>query len=242
MAFADTTTPSICIPRVFPNITWNRVKQSIEDADIGSVERVDMVKKTNKSGQPYTMVFVHMKQWGSSPKAFDLRKKLMDGETVTLVYDKPWFWKLLKSNLPKPVFEKKTPTKKHVELMSSSTTMDVIMKQMLEMQKIIALQQQQLNQFNATSYRPPSPLYTPPPKDIEKTFTDMGYDLKKDQSWADVDDDDDICPIAPPRLVRQTAVCDSIQTPTQSTGSGLPNAPKKPKKKTAKKLDIDIEE
>lgn len=194
-----------------------------------------------------------MKQWGSSPKAFDLRKKLMEGEEVSIVYDKPWFWKLVKSNLPKPVFEKKThPSKKPVELISSKTTMDDMMKQILEMQKMIAIQQQELNRLKSTQspvYQPPSPLCSPGGQfpDIEQTFTDMGYDLKKGQSWADDDDDDDDDqpPLLPPKLTRQTAICDdiSIDTPTQPLVTGVPNAPKKTsKKKLAKKLQLDVEE
>ncbi len=34
---------SICIPRVFNNIGWRRIKQHIIDANLGYVERVDVV-------------------------------------------------------------------------------------------------------------------------------------------------------------------------------------------------------
>ena len=34
---------SLCIPRVFNNIGWRRIKQHIIEANLGFVERVDVV-------------------------------------------------------------------------------------------------------------------------------------------------------------------------------------------------------
>jgi hypothetical protein len=102
--------PSICIPRVFPNITWQRVKGIFEELGLGTVDRVDMVNKTNDKGQKFKRVFVHFKHWNSDETAQQVREKLLGGDQVKIVYDEPWYWKIAMSTAPRPEFEKKTKT------------------------------------------------------------------------------------------------------------------------------------
>jgi hypothetical protein len=94
--------PSLCIPRVFSNITWKRVKDAIEDAGWGNVERVDMVRKTNDKGEKFQRVFIHFKEWSSASS--ELRQGLVDGNTVELSYEdgKPWYWKITASRIARP--------------------------------------------------------------------------------------------------------------------------------------------
>lgn len=98
---------SLCIPRVFPNITWKRVKEVFEELGLGKVERVDMVNKTNEKGEKFKRVFVHFKHWNKGKTVQAVKDKLESGDFVKIVYDDPWFWKVYKSDAPKPVFEKK---------------------------------------------------------------------------------------------------------------------------------------
>jgi hypothetical protein len=85
--------PSICIPRVFSNIGWKRIKSTIEEAGWGTVAHVDMVMKTSPDGQEYKRVFVHFNEW----KDTDVQADLMADKEVTLTYNDPWFWKITKS-------------------------------------------------------------------------------------------------------------------------------------------------
>lgn len=105
------TNPSLCIPRVFPNITYHRVKEVIEELGLGQVDRVDMVNKTNTAGQKFKRVFIHLKKWETTPEAEAVKEKILTGDFVKIVYDEPWFWKVFMSNAPKPSFDKK-PVKK----------------------------------------------------------------------------------------------------------------------------------
>ena len=99
--------PSIYIPRVFPNMTPARVKNVFDELFKSKcVDRVDMVTKKNKDGEEYKRVFVHFKHWPKS--ATETRDKLVDGETVQVVYKDPWYWKCVASKIPKPSFEKKS--------------------------------------------------------------------------------------------------------------------------------------
>ena len=43
--------PSLCIPRVFSNITEVRIRKVINDLTMGDIERIDMVSKTTEKGE-----------------------------------------------------------------------------------------------------------------------------------------------------------------------------------------------
>ena len=112
---AKSENPSICIPFVFPNITWQRVKGIFEEIGLGEVERVDMVRnKTAKNGKPCKRAFVHFTKWGTSADAIKCRTDILQGKQVKVVYDEPWFWLCAKSNVPRPERKQATPASKHV--------------------------------------------------------------------------------------------------------------------------------
>ena len=94
---------SICIPRVYANITWKRVKTVFEQLDLGMIDRIDMVPRTDKDGTKFQRCFVHFKTWGETDNAKAVRSQLdADGGEVKIVYDDPWFWKCFKSRVARP--------------------------------------------------------------------------------------------------------------------------------------------
>ena len=100
------TEPSICIPRTFPTIRGEQTKRAIfntfKDLRVGHIDRIDVVHKTDKNGERYCTVYVHL-QWNiHDTLARNTREKLMNGEEIKIVYDDPWFWKCTKSTIEKP--------------------------------------------------------------------------------------------------------------------------------------------
>ena len=100
------TEPSICIPRTLANVTWKDVKDIFEKLiGPGTVERVDLVKGREQHGQAsqFCRIFVHFRTWPvHRPEIANVRERLLNGEMLKIVYDNPWFWKCVKSNVDKP--------------------------------------------------------------------------------------------------------------------------------------------
>lgn len=97
--------PSICIPRVFKSTTRKDIYNVIERLDLGAIDRIDMVAKTNARGECYNKVFIHFKVWNKrNETAQATRDKLLKGEEVKFVYNEPWFWKCSASRVEKPEF------------------------------------------------------------------------------------------------------------------------------------------
>ena len=103
---APVTNPSICIPRTFPTIRGEQTKRAVfntfKDLRIGHIERIDTVHKTDKNGERFCTVYIHLKWNVDNQLARDTRQKLLDGQDVKVVYDEPWFWKCTMSTIEKP--------------------------------------------------------------------------------------------------------------------------------------------
>lgn len=85
--------PSLCIPRVFANITRERVEAVFDKLNIGRVARVDMIERSNDKGETWKRVFVHL-EWNDSENARRCRERLLCANDVKVIYDEPWFWKV----------------------------------------------------------------------------------------------------------------------------------------------------
>ncbi len=94
--------PSICIPRTFANVTWQLVKDAFDEIfGIGYVERVDVINKTDNHDNEYKKIFIHFTKWPETDYAKGVKKALLDGKTIKVVYQYPWYWKCVMSNVPK---------------------------------------------------------------------------------------------------------------------------------------------
>jgi hypothetical protein len=100
---SDSVHPSLCIPRVFLNITRDRIISTFNQLNLGTIDRVDMVRKMNERGEAYQRVFIHFKSWSTSENAIRVRQRILSGKDVKIVYDDPWFWKVSenKARVPK---------------------------------------------------------------------------------------------------------------------------------------------
>ena len=89
---------TLVIPRIFPNISWKRVKKHMIEANLGFVERVDLIPIINLEGKVmHKRAFVHF-----APGRWNMRDNtvrtalevLSNGKSIELEYDPPWFWKV----------------------------------------------------------------------------------------------------------------------------------------------------
>jgi len=93
LAGLDANVPSLCIPRVFSNITRERVMAAFKDLNLGFVERIDMIPCTAPNGDRFQRVFVHLR-WRFSDQSDKARTRLLSGGEIKVIYDEPWFWKI----------------------------------------------------------------------------------------------------------------------------------------------------
>lgn len=97
------SSPSICIPRVFKDITKEDVHETFSRI-LGkdTIERIDLVSRSNQH-DGYNRVFVHLVKWPDQGVAATIRERLINNKPVNVVYKEPWFWKCAASRVAKPV-------------------------------------------------------------------------------------------------------------------------------------------
>ena len=97
------TNLSIYIPRVFHNITEERIMNCFKTLNIGVVSRVDLVDRESDQNDDKTrMAFIHFKSWSDSLSSKNLREKILNPQEVAkIVYDDPYYWILLPNKNPK---------------------------------------------------------------------------------------------------------------------------------------------
>ena len=86
--------PSLCIPRVFNNITEHRIRQVFDDLGLGKISRIDIKERKNEKGESFKRVYIHFDKWFWNEDAQAARRKLVSGKEIKIVYDNPWFWKV----------------------------------------------------------------------------------------------------------------------------------------------------
>jgi hypothetical protein len=85
--------PSICIPRIFNTIPKKRVIEVFNALKLGSIEDVAV-----HIGRNFQRVFIHFQYWYNSEFAQSIKKRLLGGEELKIIYNDPWFWKCRLNN------------------------------------------------------------------------------------------------------------------------------------------------
>jgi hypothetical protein len=89
---------SLYIPRVFANITGERMTRVFEDLNFGHVSRVDLIQKENENGQAYNSAYVHFSEWFDNTTNRSFQERVLDpAREARIVYDDPWYWIVLEN-------------------------------------------------------------------------------------------------------------------------------------------------
>ena len=86
--------PSLCIPRVFKNISEEFIRKTFDKLALGKIQRIDLIERRTERGEIYNRAFIHFEKWFWNQEAQDARKRLIIGKDIKIVYDNPWFWKV----------------------------------------------------------------------------------------------------------------------------------------------------
>ena len=83
--------PSICIPRVFKNITIPFIVDIFQkQLKFGLIKKVNSVNNTDNN---FKKIFIDFEFWYDNESVDSIKQKLIDGIIIKIVYDNPWFWK-----------------------------------------------------------------------------------------------------------------------------------------------------
>ena len=92
------TEPSICIARAPTSFSDGVIISMCEnELQLGKVEKVDIIQKVDANGTDFITAFVHFKEWSCDEEGGSVRRGLMNGEKIKIVYEDPRYITLCKS-------------------------------------------------------------------------------------------------------------------------------------------------
>jgi hypothetical protein len=111
---------SLYIPRVFANITKERIARVFESLNFGYVSRVDLVVKESPNGQHYNSAYIHFDEWFDTTANRAFQDRVIHPERdARVVYDDPWYWIVLENKGKKQVAGERKP---RIEIQSKSNS------------------------------------------------------------------------------------------------------------------------
>ena len=110
---------SLFIPRVFPNITQERVADIFYRLGLGDVRRVDRISKSDANGNEYYSIYVHFNHWNETLAVANFQERVLNPDKeARIVYGDPWYWIVLENKGQKrtqnPAIVLDEPVKKSV--------------------------------------------------------------------------------------------------------------------------------
>jgi hypothetical protein len=87
--------PSICIPRVFKDVNEDTVRSVFNKLNFGFIRKIEIINKFNQKGENFKCVFIHFKNWNVNQEINETREKLLSGKDIKIMYNEPWFWKVV---------------------------------------------------------------------------------------------------------------------------------------------------
>ena len=87
----------LCIPRLENVITKEYIIDSFNKLKVGRIERINEIPLRNDNN--YKRIIIKMK-WAQTENAKLMIDKLSNNETVKVVHEFPWYWKVVLKATP----------------------------------------------------------------------------------------------------------------------------------------------
>jgi hypothetical protein len=70
------------------------IRKVFEELKFGKIHRIDIIERKNDKGEAFKRAFIHFEKWYNNDDVQTIRKKLISGKEIKIVYNNPWFWKI----------------------------------------------------------------------------------------------------------------------------------------------------
>ena len=91
----------LCIPRVSINIKKNLIFKIFCNLKLGYIERITEIPL--KSNPYFKRIIIKIKWNPSNEQAKYIYSRILNSEPVFIVYDMPWYWKVVLNQMPKGI-------------------------------------------------------------------------------------------------------------------------------------------
>lgn len=86
---------SLCIPRISTDIPKEFVYNTLKGINIGYITKLTEIPLKNDPSQKRVMIKIC---YNKNDKSEEIHKQLAENGSIKLVYDMPWYWKIVVAN------------------------------------------------------------------------------------------------------------------------------------------------
>jgi|UniRef100_A0A6C0LS79 hypothetical protein len=87
---------SICIPRIAIEQTKEYIIEKFKQLDIGQIVSIKEIPLRNDNKHKRIIILILLNE--DNPQSMDLHSRLKKNETIKLVYEMPWYWKIVSTS------------------------------------------------------------------------------------------------------------------------------------------------
>ena len=91
--------PELCIPRMPIHISRETIFNTFCKLNIGFIERISEIP-LKSNAQQYKRVIIRLKWNPSTEQSAFIYQRILKKEPVFIVYDMPWYWKVVPNQMP----------------------------------------------------------------------------------------------------------------------------------------------
>jgi len=88
----------LCIPRISINISKDTIFKTFCSLKLGYIERISEIPL--KSNPLFKRIIIRIKSNPSTNQAKCIHQRILNSEPVFIVYDMPWYWKIVLNQVP----------------------------------------------------------------------------------------------------------------------------------------------
>jgi hypothetical protein len=82
---------TLCIPRILSSITKDHIYNILNNLNLGTIKRIDIIR----SKKMFNLAIIHFSKWNDGGNAAIVKDRLLNGMDIKIIYDDPWFWKIV---------------------------------------------------------------------------------------------------------------------------------------------------
>jgi hypothetical protein len=87
---------SICIPRIDIEQTKEYIMEKFKQLDIGQILSIKEIPLRNDNKHKRIIILILLNQ--DKQQSIDMYNRLKKNETIKLVYEMPWYWKIVSTS------------------------------------------------------------------------------------------------------------------------------------------------
>lgn len=89
---------TLCIPLIEYKQNKETILSIFQKLGLAKIEKINIISKKNLQGKITKRAFIHIEEWNENERAKKALERFEKGQDIKIIYDAPFYWKVLVAN------------------------------------------------------------------------------------------------------------------------------------------------